>query len=397
MRKGRRPAHARLKARPVIGIAVDGASAYGRGIMRGIMQYANVQRRWEIYSMLRGTLDVGPHDWPRCDGAICAGVQREVLESIRAHSHHCIVCSGSAIDAGERNVVCLDDVATGAMAAEHLMECRPATFAFVGLPASPHSVNRKRGFTAKLEQHGHAGRTAAPFDHPGITQNLKHWPAMIDWVRRLPRPAAILAADDTAAHDLAAACLRAEIMVPEHVAIVGVNNDDLLCESAWPPLSSIDAGFPRIGYAAGHLMDRLLARQRLGKAQRQIRLPPLRVVRRRSTDVLAVTDPTVADALRFIREHACDPCSVDDVLDHLAVSRRSLELKFAQTLGHTPREQILNIQMEAARSLLLQPGMTLPAIAKRCGFSDQSAFGRAFRRALGRSPSAYRRDAIVGH
>ena len=396
MRKRKTAFGARLKARPVIGIAVDGASAYGRGIMRGIMQYANVQRRWEIYTMLRGTLEAGPRDWPRCDGAICAGVQREVLESIRGRSRHCILCSGSAIDAGERNVVCLDDFATGAMAAEHLMECRPASFAFVGQAGSPHSVNRQRGFATTLEKHGHAGRTQETFDHPGITRNLKHWPAMIDWVRRLPQPAGILAVDDTAAHDLAAACLRAEIAVPEHVAIVGVNNDDLLCESAWPALSSIDAGFPRIGYAAGYLMDRLLAGERLRKDERQLRLPPLRVVRRHSTDVLSVTDPTVAGALHFIREHACDPCSVEDVLDHLAVSRRSLELKFALAVGHTPRKQILSVQMEAARNLLLQPGMTLPVIAGRCGFSDQSAFGRAFRRALGRSPSAYRRDAIVG-
>lgn len=364
--------------------------------MRGIMQYANAQRRWEIYSVLRGTLEVGPRDWPRCDGAICAGVKSDMLESIRGHSRHCIVCSGSAIAAGERNVVCLDDIAAGAMAAEHLMEGRPACFTFVGLAQSPHSVNRAQGFNAALVQRGQAARIAAPFDHPGIIQNLRHWPAMTAWVNKLPRPAAILAADDTIAHDLAAACLRAQIAVPEHVTILGVNNDDLLCESAWPPLSSIDAGFPRIGYAAGYLMDRLLARERLRQDERHIRLPPLRVVRRRSTDALAVTDPTVGDALRFIREHACDPCSVDDVLDHLAISRRSLELKFSQTLGHTPHDQILNVQMEAARSLLLQPGMTLPMIAERCGFSDQSAFGRAFRRAMGRSPSSYRRDAVVG-
>ncbi|MGN6625659.1 MAG: AraC family transcriptional regulator [Tepidisphaeraceae bacterium] len=395
MRKAGRATSSRLRARPVIGIAVDAASAYGRGIMRGIMQYANAQRRWEIYSMLRGTLDERPHAWPRCNGAICAGVQRETLDSIRGHSRHCIICSGSAIHAGERHVVCLDDVATGVMAAEHLAQSRPRSFAFIGLPASPHSINRQRGFLSALKT-AHAGRIAPSFDHPGITPNLEHWPAMIAWARDLPRPAAVFAVDDTVAYDLAAACLRAEIAVPEHVSILGVNNDDLLCESAWPPLSSIDAGFPRIGYAAGHLMDRLLSGKKLSKAERQVKLPPLRVVRRRSTDALAVTDPTVADALRFIREHACDPCSVDDVLNHLAVSRRLLELKFTRTLGHSPKEQILSVQMEAARSLLLQPGMTLPTIAERCGFSDQSAFGRAFRRTTGRSPGTYRRDAVTG-
>lgn len=385
----------RSAVRPVIGIAVDGASAYGRGIMRGVMQYANAQRRWEIYSTLRGTLEAGPREWPGCDGAICAGVKSEVLQSIRDHSRHVIVCSGSAIEQGERNVVCVDDVATGTMAAEHLMECMPVSFAFVGLRDSPHSANRLLGFAGTLKQHG-CNYVDPPFDHPGLCQNLNHWPAMIEWVGRLPRPAAIFAVDDTMAHDVAAACLRAKIAVPEHVAILGVNNDDLMCESAWPPISSIDCGYPRIGYATAHVMSRLLAGERVPSDQRRIRLPPLKVVRRRSTDLLAVTDPAVADALHYIREHACDPCSVRDVLKHLAVSRRRLELKFREKLDRTPHDEILRVQMEAARNLLLLPGVTLPMIAERCGFSDQSAFGRAFRRAHGRSPSAYRRDAIVG-
>jgi len=323
-------------------------------------------------------------------------VSREVLESIRGRSRHCVVCSGSAIDAGERNVVCLDDLAAGAMAATHLREGRPAAFAFLGQPAVPHSRNRQKGFYAELQRRGDDGRIAEPFDHPGITHDLEHWPAMIEWVRRLTRPVAVFAADDVAAHDLAAACRRAEIAVPEQVAILGVNNDDLLCESAWPALSSIDAGFPLIGYAAAHLMDRLLAGERLERSQRHVRLPPLRVVRRRSPDLLAVTDPMVAVALRFIQEHACDPCSVEDVLDQLAVSRRTLELRFVKALGHTPREQMLRTQMEAARLLLIQPGMRLPTIARRCGFSDQSAFARAFRRVVGRSSSEYRRNATEG-
>ncbi len=379
---------------PIIGIAVDGASSYGRGIMRGVMQYANAQRRWEIYSMLRGTLEAGPRHWPRCDGAICAGVKSDVLQSIREHSHHVIICSGSALEQGERNVVCVDDNAAGVMAAEHLIECRPASFAFVGVRDSPHSSNRLAGFTKTLKALN-ANYIDHPFFHPGISQDLNHWPAMIQWLKSLPRPTAVFAVDDSVAHDLAAACLRAEIAVPEQVAILGINNDDLLCESAWPPISSIDCSYPRIGYAAAHLMNRLLAGDSVRRDQRRIRLPPLNVVRRRSTDLLAVTDPTIAEALRFIREHACDPCSVNDLLKHLAISRRSLELKFADKLDRTPHAEILRVQMEVARKLLLLPGLTLPIVAQRCGFSDQSAFGRAFRRVLGRSPSAYRRDAAI--
>jgi LacI family transcriptional regulator len=104
----------------------------------------------------------------------------------------------------------------------------------------------------------------------------------------------------------------------------------------------------------------------------------------------------IADAVRFIREHACDPCSVDDVLHRVPLSRRSLEMKFNEKLGRGPGEEILRVQMETARRLLLQPGLTLPAIAERCGFSDGSAFGRAFRRTTGRSPAAYRRGTLSG-
>jgi LacI family transcriptional regulator len=110
--------------------------------------------------------------------------------------------------------------------------------------------------------------------------------------------------------------------------------------------------------------------------------------------VLAVDDPQVADAIRFIREHACDPCSVDDVLREVPVGRRWLERQFVKRLGRTPRDEILRVQMDAAKRLLLQPALTLPEIAERCGFSSGPTFGRAFLRAMGTTPATYRRAAL---
>src|SRR5256885_11835243 len=121
-----------------------------------------------------------------------------------------------------------------------------------------------------------------------------HRPMLIDWLRRLPKPVGILALDDTNAHDVAEACLEAGISVPEHVAIVGVNNDDLLCESAWPPLSSINADFSRMGFAAAQLLDRLMAGAKLRPEETKTRLPPLGVVQRQSTSVLAIQDENLA-------------------------------------------------------------------------------------------------------
>jgi LacI family transcriptional regulator len=205
-----------------------------------------------------------------------------------------------------------------------------------------------------------------------------------------------MAVDDSAAHDLAAACLKAGIGVPDHVAIMGVNNDDLLCDSAWPPLSSVDCDYSRVGYIAAGMLDRLLKDEKLPKAEREVRLAPLGVVRRQSTDLLAVDEPEVADAVRYIREHACDPCSVGDVLRHVPVGRRWLERQFMKKLGRNPHDEIMRVRIETAKRLLLQPELTLPDIAERCGFAANQNLGRAFRDATGVTPGVYRRAAIRG-
>jgi LacI family transcriptional regulator len=381
------------RSRPLVGIAADGASSYGRGITRGAMQYVNAQRRWEIHTALRRTFEADLR-WPACDGAIIAGVGVNLDGLIKSKSRHIVSCSGSA-DPSDTIIVSLDDRAAGAMAAQHLMDCQLKAFSFYGGGTSPHSNNRERGFTATLAAHAHSYIPCPVQYVVGELDMNPHWPALTQWLKSLPTPAGILAVDDTAAQDLAAACRHANIGVPEHIAIIGVNNDDLICDSAWSPLSSVDAGYPRIGYEAARVLDRLIAGEKLTREERVTRLPPLRVVQRLSTDILAVDDPQVADALRFIREHACDPCSVDAVLRQVPVGRRWLERQFERKLGRTPRDEILRVQIESAKRLLLQPGMILPMIAERCGFSDASTFGRAFLRSAGTSPAAFRRNALA--
>jgi LacI family transcriptional regulator len=375
-------------------MAVDGASTYGRAVMRGAMQYIQVQRRWEIFSALRGTFDVPPMPWPKCDGAIMAGVHGDLFERICKQTRFPISCSGAS-PATHPYVVCMDDVAAGAMAAEHLLECRLQSFAYYGVVEnSPiHSIKRHRGFADTLACKGHAC-TVSPVTYPRDTLTKRevqeHWPPLIAWLQELPKPVGILAVDDAFAHDLAAACQHADLGVPEHVAIIGVNNDDLLCVSAATPLSSVDPDFSRMGYGAARMLDRLLHGEKLDEADRHIVLPPVRVVRRQSTDVLAVDDPDVADAVRYIREHACDPCSVDEVLRQVSVGRRRLERLFARKLGYSPSTEIVRVQIETAKQLLSRPEIKTAEVSRRCGFSNPPSFTRAFTRVVGVTPSAYR-------
>jgi LacI family transcriptional regulator len=136
--------------------------------------------------------------------------------------------------------------------------------------------------------------------------------------------------------------------------------------------------------------------KKLSHGERLLRMSPLGVIQRQSTDLFAVDDPDVADAVRFIREHACDPCSVPDVLRHIPVGRRWLERQFKAKLGRNPNDEILRVRTETATRLLLQPNLTLTTIAELCGFGSVHNFCRTYHRIRGVSPGAFRRDAMLG-
>jgi LacI family transcriptional regulator len=363
--------------------------------MRGVMRYANLQRRWLIHEELR--LDEAARQQiPECDGAIIAGVSGDFIELIQQRTQNVIRCSGSA-DPRETPTVSMDDHALGAMAAQHLLDCRLEQFGFYGRTASLVSENRYQGFRETVETRGFTCSDAGMGWPTSLEARVHgHHPKLIKWLSELPKPVGIMAVDDTAAHDLAAACLQAKQSVPDRVAIIGVNNDDLLCESAWPPLSSIDCDYSRVGYLAATMLDRLLKGEKLKDAERAVRLAPLGVVRRQSTDLLAIADPSVAEAVRYIREHACVPCSVDDVLQAVPVNRRWLERQFQKNLGRNPHDEIMRVRIETAKRMLLRPELSLEDIAERCGFASNQNFGRAFRQQTGSTPGVFRRAATRG-
>ncbi|MFT3788662.1 MAG: substrate-binding domain-containing protein [Tepidisphaeraceae bacterium] len=383
--------------RPLVGIGVDGATGYGRAVMRGAMRYVNMQRRWLIHEEMRRIYADSEFIWPDCDGAIIGGVAECHIPAVLRSTRHTVRCSGSA-DPKITPVVCLDDVAVGATAAEHLIECQLRHFAYFGTALdSPLSRNRWTGFATTVAKRGfEASRCEMPWPTDLTRGSITHLASIVPWIQSLPKPVGILAMDDVAAHELAAACLMANVSVPDRVAIVGVNNDDLMCDSAWPPLSSVDCDYSRVGFHAAKILDRLLSGQHVPAKERLVRLPPLGVVRRMSSDVLAIDDPNIAEALRYIREHACEPCGVRDILRYVPVARRWLERQFVKKLGRTPHEEIMRVRIDTARRLLLQPELTVADVSARCGFAVVQNFGRAFLQVTGTTPGAMRRAARSG-
>lgn len=386
----------RQHKRPFVGVVVDCANTFGRAILRGVTRYANLQRRWVLFKDMQRVLDVNS-PWPAFDGAIFAGVPWEVVMHGVKRCKHVVHISGGG-DPTMCPVVALDDVVAGRQAAQHLIDCRLERFAFYGVnPGFRTCDNRMKGFHEQLASRGYQC-VDCPLPIASARDLAEHtWrAALIEWLRGLPKPIGILALDDTNAHEVAEACMEADIGVPEHVAIIGVNNDDLLCESAWPPLSSVDADYSRMGYAAAKIMDRLFNGETLEVGERLTLLPPLGVMQRQSTNVLAVGDTNLADAIRYIREHACDPCSVDDVMRVVPVGRRWLERQFVAQLGRTPHEEIIRVRVDTAKRLLSQEDLNIAEIAQRCGYASDKNFHATFRRAVGVTPAGYRRDALRG-
>ena len=210
------------------------------------------------------------------------------------------------------------------------------------------------------------------------------------WIKKLPKPLGVMTGNDPRGIQLLDACRRAGVAVPEEVAVVGVDNDELVCELAYPPLSSVIPDAARIGYEAAALLDRLMDGQPAPAAMQTI--PPLGVAVRQSSDVTAIADPRLADAMRFIRENACSGIGVGDVLDHVAVSRSVLQRLFRKEFDRTILDTITGVRVERVKQLLAETDMPLAEIAQRAGFSYMEYLSTTFRRQTGWTLAAYRRE-----
>jgi LacI family transcriptional regulator len=212
------------------------------------------------------------------------------------------------------------------------------------------------------------------------------------WLLSFSRPVGVMACFDIRARQVLDACRRAGLVVPDQVGVIGVDNDEFLCGLTDPHLSSVALDPRRAGYEAAKLLDELMSGRQRPRAQVSF-IPPLDVVTRRSTDVVALDDADVSAALRFIREHACDGIGVKDLLDEVPLSRRVLEGRFRNLLGRTPHEEIARVRFERARQLLRETRMPMAEVARRSGFRNPEYLSTAFRQEFGTSPNAYRKAA----
>jgi LacI family transcriptional regulator len=286
-----------------------------------------------------------------------------------------------------------DDLAVGHLAAQHFHGRRHRHFAYVGDRYHAAARLRWTGFQQAAKAWGAtASHHYLPHDESDAPYPARQRRDLLRWLRQLPRPVGVFCFTDRVAVEVADACERDRLRVPEDVAILGTGNDATRLDFAHVEVSSIQLDTARIGELAAETLHNLLRKPRRQPAE--ILVPPQRISIRRSTDKLAVEDEVVTHALEHIGTHAGNTIYVDDIARTAGVSRRSLELRFRRALGTSVYDQVQRVRFERVVELLTNPGLSLDEIAFSTGFGSLAAFSRMFRRHFDASPSAYRQSLL---
>jgi len=370
---------------------------FNHDVLRGVRDFAGPARGWICHF-----IDPRPELLPLVAGWKPDGIVAFI--ATEAFGHEVMSLGAPMVDVAawvERPPwprVGLDDVATGRLAADYLLGLGFEHFAYIGDPHLAFSTARRRGYEAGLSAAGYEFRA---FDaDPKRFPLARGWTMggvdgeLVAWIDALPKPVALFADNDDRALLVSEACRAGGVEIPGEVALLGVDDDPYLCRLGYPPISSIATPARRLGYEAAVLLDRLLAG--FDVPHHPVRLPPQGVVARRSTDVFAYADPVVAEAMRFILAHFTEGIAVPDVAAAVTTSRRTLERRFQQDVGHTVLVEITRARLDRARFLLATTDLPLRAIATQSGFDSASGLSLAHRAAYAASPGEYRRSVVRG-
>jgi LacI family transcriptional regulator len=384
--------------RPFVALLIDTSVTWSRELLRGIHIYSVEHGGWSFHLEPRGQYDRIrlPSNWSG-DGVIArASTHKRANELMQMNVPVVNVSTADPSD-GEIPQCTSDEREAGRLAADHLASRGFESFAYCGPP------EKRDGFDDLMlqsfqEELARIGKVAECYNPQRSSKTLSLDQSvsreLTDWLRRLPKPIGVLAWNAVQGRSVTEACRLAEIRVPEQVAVICGEHDDLVCGLSTPPLSSIYHDGRKVGYEAASLLDRLMRGE--GPPAEPIRIPASRLIARQSTDILAIEDTVLAEALVLIREQACRGIRVDDVVRVLPISRRALEQKFQELLGRSPAEEIRRVRLLHAKTLLEQTDLTVARIAKVSGFGTPAVLLRNFETQFGVKPSTYRRQRSHG-
>jgi LacI family transcriptional regulator len=358
-----------------------------------VARYLRSHESWSIFLQQRALTSKLPtwlKDW-KGDGIISRSTTPQMAEAFTHSRVRHVDLTDRYGDLGLPHIWS-DHQAIGRLAAEHQLERGFGNLAFCGFAREYWSKERLTGFVETARQ---SGIVCAVYETPWLGAHAHPWEeeqqALARWVGSLPKPVGIMACNDVRGQQVLDACNRVELAVPEEGAVIGVDNDEVLCELCNPQLSSVIPNPERVGYKAAEILDGLMAGDK-GKPMHLL-IPPLGIATRQSTDVLAITDPDVVAAVKYIREHACEGARIRDMLAHVPLSRSVLERRFRKYLGCSPQQMLRQTQLKRVKQLLVNTDLPLWKIGELAGFKHTEYMCVTFKREVGQTPSVYRRQS----
>lgn len=378
----------------VVAVMIETETTWGRRIIRGIAQYAEKNAQWHLLidprdHEQRPTLPDGWHG----HGVIARLSSRQQVGQIQQRAIPAVDVDDVLPSVPGIGRVITDETVRAELAVEHFLARGFSQFAYFAPPSHRYSKHRGEAFQRAVAISGHECYTYRPGYRAGRKMSWSEQQRRVHrWLLSLPRPIAILAVDAHHAHQLVEVCHFSSIRVPDDFAILAGDTDDLLCEVSTPRLSSVSLGCERIGFEAAAMLHQMMDGQ--AAPSEPVLVPPVGVASRQSTDHLAIDDPMIVRALRFIQNHNQHGISVEDILKEVPLSRRSLEIQFKSYLGRTPAEEIRRVQLERAVELLANRDLSITEVALNAGFSNATRFGIAFRKKYGTTPRSFRKELL---
>jgi LacI family transcriptional regulator len=374
-----------------VAVLVDTSTDWSRRVIAGISNYVKKHDVWQLFIEPHGIeehLEL-QRGW-QGDGVIARISNEGLARSLHARNIPVVNISGIKLSGPKFPLVTSDVVISARLAAEYFLDRGFRNFAYLNLVGLEYVSRQREAFVAAVKQAGCNCELHGVKTHSGA--QAVDWNVRIDslgqWLLTLPKPTAVFTW--SGGREVIHACQQAGLRVPEDIALLS-GTDDQLCEISHVPISAVRAACERIGYEAAAMLDKLMHQ---ATVKDRVKLfPPLGVVSRQSTDTLAITNPAMAKAVRFILKNAGKPIRVSQVAAAAGIHRRLLERRFHEVMRRTPAEHIRRVHIDCAKKLLIETDLAIADVAEGAGFGSAEYLSTLFQKELGTTPLRYRRES----
>jgi LacI family transcriptional regulator, galactose operon repressor len=378
---------------PRVALLIETSREYGRALLRGVMRYARLHGPWSFY-LTPGDFRQALPEMTQGAGIIARVETVDVAEAILATGLPAVILDPDPLILNkvpklrDLSVVSSDSEGASRMCAEHFLERGFQNFAFVGLWDRVWSERRRDAFCGAISDAGFQPHVYPLPDKEASFGWEREQSLLARWIEGLPTPVGVMACNDDRGRNVLEACRLAGAHVPEEVAVIGVDNDELFCELSDPPLSSVALNAEHGGYRTAHLLDQLMKGDM--RTQQRLIVEPVDIVMRRSTDVKMIEAREVGLVMSFIHRNRSRSFTVNEVADSVGISRRNLEVKFRRATGKTILAEVQRIRLNHAQRMLRETDLPIPQIAEASGYNSSSYLTQVFRKEIGVTPAKYR-------